>query len=141
MVVNDARPPTLTLQSKRAAMAHCVIEDVTDDWDPEAWDKPLGDMLIKCHANPQKFLETVLGFLKRKSNFFKEPEPKKRVLDAFKEVGPRPALGFRRCPQITCPAASQQHPALPAQVSGEAEGGLKGGFLGAKPAAKVGGGS
>lgn len=69
-------------------MAHCVIEDVTDQPDPTQWDKVLGEMLIKgCEGNAQQFLVLALSFLKRKSNYFKEPEPKRRLLDAYKEVG------------------------------------------------------
>ncbi|GLC35883.1 hypothetical protein PLESTB_000516100 [Pleodorina starrii] len=64
----------------------CVIEDVTDKWDPVEGDKQLGDMLIKHDGDAQKFLTTVLDFLKRKSNFFKGDEPKRRVLEAYKEV-------------------------------------------------------
>ncbi|GIL90506.1 hypothetical protein Vretimale_17611 [Volvox reticuliferus] len=65
---------------------HCVIEDITDRWDPEEGDKQLGDMLIKHEGDAQKFLISVLDFLKRKSNFFKVDEPKKRLLEAYKEV-------------------------------------------------------
>ena len=64
----------------------CVIEDVTDKLDPTAFDKELGSMLVKHDSNVTDFLVTVLGFLHRKSNFFKEGDPKKRVLEAFKQV-------------------------------------------------------
>ncbi|GIL61051.1 hypothetical protein Vafri_15464 [Volvox africanus] len=65
---------------------HCVIEDITDIWDPEEGDKQLGDILIKHQGDAQMFLISVLDFLKRKSNFFKVDEPKRRLLEAYKEV-------------------------------------------------------
>lgn len=65
---------------------HCVIEDVTDKWDPEEGDKLFGNMLIQHEGDAQKFLTSVLDFLKRKSNFFKGADPKKRVLEAFTHV-------------------------------------------------------
>lgn len=64
----------------------CVIEELPN-FDPTAFDKVLGDLLIKHEANPQQMICTVLGFLKRKTNFFKELDPKKRVLEAYREVG------------------------------------------------------
>lgn len=66
----------------------CVIEEVTDAFDPTEFDKHLGDMLIKHEGNAEAFLGTVFNFLKRKTNFFKEGDPKKRVLDAYKQVPP-----------------------------------------------------
>lgn len=87
----------------------CTIEDVTDAFDPTSFDKQLGDLLVKCDSNASLYLTTVLDFLKRKSNFFKEGNAKARVLEALR------------------------------QVTGEPEppsGGLKGGFFGSKPAAK-----
>ncbi|GLI68525.1 hypothetical protein VaNZ11_012915 [Volvox africanus] len=75
---------------------HCVIEDISDIWDPEEGDKQLGDMLIKHQGDSQKFLISVLGFLKRKSNFFKVDEPKRRLLEAYKEVaGETAAAGMK----------------------------------------------
>ncbi|MEW5300315.1 MAG: hypothetical protein WDW36_003253 [Sanguina aurantia] len=66
-------------------MPSCVIEELPN-FDPTAFDKVLGDLLIKHEANPQQMICTVLGFLKRKTNFFKELDPKKRVLEAYREV-------------------------------------------------------
>lgn len=64
----------------------CTIEDVTDQFDPLDVDKPLGDLLVGHEGDTSKFLITVLEFLKRKTNFFKEPDSKRRVLDAYKAV-------------------------------------------------------
>lgn len=68
------------------AMSHCVIEELPDDVDPTSWDKPLGEMLSKYEGESQKFLACVFNFLKRKTNFFKEGDAQKRVLEAFKEA-------------------------------------------------------
>ncbi|EFJ43123.1 hypothetical protein VOLCADRAFT_83419 [Volvox carteri f. nagariensis] len=104
--------------------SHCVIEDVTDKWDPAEGDKQLGDMLIKHEGDAQKFLVTVLDFLKRKSNFFKGDEPKRRLLEAFKEVagetGPVAGLkgGFLACSKTAeskaAPTADDNKPSTPA---------------------------
>lgn len=67
-------------------MTSCVIEEVTDAFDPTEFDKHLGDLLIKHEGKTEAFLGTVFNFLKRKTNFFKEGDPKKRVLDAYKQV-------------------------------------------------------
>lgn len=68
----------------------CTIEEL-DDFDPSAFDKELSDVLLKgCKGDTKQFLTTVLGFLQRKTNFFKGDDPKKRVLEAYREV--RPAM-------------------------------------------------
>ncbi|KXZ48906.1 hypothetical protein GPECTOR_24g195 [Gonium pectorale] len=101
---------------------HCVIEDVTDKWDPEEGDKQLGDMLIKHEGDAGKFLVTVLGFLKRKSNFFKGDDPKRRLLEAYKEVAGEPAApagmkgGFLGGAKAAAGAAAE--PAQPAAEAG-----------------------
>lgn len=64
----------------------CTIEDVTGQFDPRDFDKPLGDLLIGYDGNASNFLVTVLDFLKRKSNFFNESDAKRRVLDAYRQV-------------------------------------------------------
>lgn len=64
----------------------CVIEDVTDQFDPTQFDKALGDMLIAHEGNCQKLLVNVFDFLKRKTNFSKEGDYRKRVLAALTEV-------------------------------------------------------
>lgn len=64
----------------------CTIEDVTDEFDPTVFDKPLGDLLIEHKGDSQKFMVSVFDFLKRKSNFFKQGDAKRRVLEAYREV-------------------------------------------------------
>ncbi|KAG2450658.1 hypothetical protein HYH02_004498 [Chlamydomonas schloesseri] len=103
---------------------HCVIEDVTDKWDPVEGDKLLGNMLIQHEGDAQKFLTSVLDFLKRKSNFFKGADPKKRVLEAFTHVAGDAAAsggikgGFLAGekvaePKAAEPAAAASKPAAP----------------------------
>lgn len=88
-------------------MASCVIEDVTDEFDPTSFDKQLGALLIECKSDASLYLTTVLDFLKRKSNFFKQGNAKQRVLEAYRQVsGEQPAVST---------------------------GGMKGGFLASKP--------
>lgn len=96
------------LRIKRG-MSHCVIEDVTGKFDPADYHAALGDVLVKGHdGDVQKFLVTVFDFLNHKTNFVKQGDAKRRVLDAYK------------------------------QVTGEGDGGFKSGFFGAsKPAAKA----
>lgn len=60
----------------------CVIEEIP--FDPTDFDKALGDLLIGHEGYTQEFLVSIFSFLKRKTNFFKEPEPKRRVLDALR---------------------------------------------------------
>jgi hypothetical protein len=64
----------------------CTIEDVTEDLSSAEIDKALGDVLISHKGDTKQYLVTVLDFLKRKSNFFKLADAKKRLLDAYKEV-------------------------------------------------------
>jgi hypothetical protein len=64
----------------------CTIEDITDQFDPRDFDKALGDLLLGHEGNTLQYLVTVLDFLKRKSNFFKQGDPKKRLLEAYKQV-------------------------------------------------------
>jgi len=66
----------------------CVIREVDEtSFDPDLLERQLGLALIKqAEGDPQKLLVTVLDFLKRKSNFFKHGDPKKRLLDAFDSV-------------------------------------------------------
>lgn len=67
-------------------MSHCIIEDITDQFVPTDFDKELGEFLLGHESNAQKFLVSIFDFLKRKTNFHKEGDPQKRVLDAYKEV-------------------------------------------------------
>lgn len=64
----------------------CTIEDITDNFDPLDYDKALGDLLIGHEGNVQQYLVTVFDFVKRKTNVFKEPDAKRRILDAYKQV-------------------------------------------------------
>lgn len=89
----------------------CVIEDITAR---EEGDAALGKLLVAADADAERFLADVFGFLQRKTNFFKQGDPRARVLSALKAA--------------TGDAAS----AAAAAPSGD----LKTGFLGAsKPAA------
>lgn len=84
----------------------CVITDVTGEFDAAAFDKPLGDMLVKCESNAGLFLQTVFGFLQRRSNFFKEGQPKQRVLEAYRAVcGEEPATGGMKTGFFGAPAS------------------------------------
>jgi hypothetical protein len=67
-------------------MSSCVIEDVTGQHSPSDFYNDLGDILIKHEGNTDKFLSTVFDFLKNKSNFFKQADPRKKVLDALRQV-------------------------------------------------------
>lgn len=67
-------------------MTSCTIEDVTDSLDTADIDKALGDILLHHEGDTKKFLITTLDFLKRKTNFFKLSDARKRVLDAYKDV-------------------------------------------------------
>lgn len=62
----------------------CVIEEMP--FDPTDYDKALGDLLIGHEGHTHQFLVSVFSFLRRKTNFFKEPEPKRRILEALREV-------------------------------------------------------
>lgn len=78
-----------------AGTMSCVVEELP--FDPTDLDKALGDLLIGHEGSTQQFLTSVFSFLKRKTNFFKEPEPKRRVLEAFRQVAGEAAAadGFR----------------------------------------------
>jgi hypothetical protein len=96
----------------------CVIKEVDDNvFDPELLERQLGLALIKqAEGDPQKLLVTVLSFLKRKSNFFKHGDPKKRLLDAYSIVsGEGAAAGATG-------AASGARPAPPAAAAAAASG-------------------
>jgi len=64
----------------------CVIEDVTGVFDPKDFDNALGDLLIGYDGDAQQYLIAVLDFLKRKTNFFKQGDAKRRVLEAYRQV-------------------------------------------------------
>lgn len=65
-------------------MASCTIEDVTDAFDAASFDGSLGDLLIACDGDVDTFLGTVLGFLARRTNWLQGPDPKRRLLDAYR---------------------------------------------------------
>jgi hypothetical protein len=68
------------------------VEELPDEFDPVActeFDGALGRLLGKCEGDAVKFLTGALGYLQRKSNFFKEADPKSRVLEAFQQVSAR----------------------------------------------------
>lgn len=94
----------------------CVVEELP--FDPTDYDKYLGDLLIGHEGHSQQFLVSIFSFLKRKTNFFKEQEPKKKVLEALRAVAPEAVGadgfkgGFFGAPKA---AAAKQAPA--AQVS------------------------
>lgn len=64
----------------------CTIEDVTDKFDPADFDKALGDLLLGYDGDVSGFLVNVFDFLKRKTNFLKQADAKRRVLDAYRQV-------------------------------------------------------
>jgi hypothetical protein len=67
----------------------CTIEEIVDLPDPattEIFDRELGNILSKYEGNAEDFLVVALGYLQRKTNFFKEGDPQKRVLEAFRKV-------------------------------------------------------
>ena len=72
----------------------CVIEEIHDEPDLTAYDKGLGDLLLKgCDGDTKKFIGAVFSFLKRKTNFSKsESDPSKRILEAWNQVGLSPPL-------------------------------------------------
>jgi hypothetical protein len=91
-------------------MASCTIEDVTDTLGTADIDKVLGDILLHHEGDTKKFLITMLDFLKRKTNFFKLSDAKKRVLDAYKDVsgeGDGIRSGFFGSKDNSKPAASK----------------------------------
>lgn len=113
----------------------CVIEEVTDAFDPTEFDKALGDMLIKHQGDAGQFIGTMFSFLKRKTNFFKEGDPKKRVLDAYKQVHTLKRIHLRY-PSRDIHTGTLLLLLRVLQVTGEAIDGFKTGFLGGKaPAA------
>ncbi len=70
-----------------AKQPSCVIEDVTDsEVDHTAYDTQLGKLLSDCEGDAGKYLEVVFGYLARTTNFFKEGNAQKRVLEALKQV-------------------------------------------------------
>jgi hypothetical protein len=113
----------------------CVIRELPDDndYDPDLLERQLGLALVKgCDGDPSKLLVTVLDFLRRRSNFFKHGDPRKRVKAAFDsvaaEAGLRPASGAGAAggagaaaaapaPATAPPAAAADHaPAAAEQV-------------------------
>ena len=69
--------------------SHCVIEEVVDTPDLAAYDKQLGDLLVKgCDGDTKLFLTAVFGFLKRKTNFSAKgsEDPSKRIIESWKQV-------------------------------------------------------
>lgn len=76
-----------------------MIEEIQDEpWEDSSFDRALGELLAKYEGEANKFIQATLGFLKRKSNFFKEGDPKQRVLEAYRVVsGPRQAWDQSAC--------------------------------------------
>ncbi|KAG2438033.1 hypothetical protein HXX76_005647 [Chlamydomonas incerta] len=83
-------------------------------------------MLIQHEGDAQKFLTSVLDFLKRKSNFFKGADPQKRILEAFTHAAGGPASsggikgGFLAGEKAAEPKAAEPAPA-PATASKPAD--------------------
>lgn len=67
----------------------CVVEEIP--FDPTDFDKALGDLLIGHEGHAQQFLVSIFSFLKRKTNFFKEADAKRRILEAMRQVAPEAA--------------------------------------------------
>lgn len=67
----------------------CVVEELP--FDPTDFDKALGDLLIGHEGHTQQFLLSIFSFLKRKTNFFKEPDAKRKIIDALRQVAPEAA--------------------------------------------------
>lgn len=64
----------------------CTIEDITDKFDTADVDKALGELLVSHDGDVNGLLVYFFDFLKRETNFFKDPEAKRRVMDAYKQV-------------------------------------------------------
>jgi hypothetical protein len=124
----------------------CQVEDITEQLETAEVDKALGDILIHHKGDTKLYLITVLDFLKRKSNFFKLGDAKKRVQDAYKEVSgegegiktgffssgsssskpaaaaaaPKPAAAAPSAPQVRCRSAIPARPAAPGAAARQA---------------------
>jgi hypothetical protein len=102
----------------------CVIREVDDEaYDPDVLERQLGLALVREHeGDPQKLLASVLGFLKRRSNFFRHGDPQKRLLEAYRAVAgdAEPAAAAAASAGGAAGAAAPAPGAVPASVTGPA---------------------
>ncbi|KAF8055664.1 BOB1 [Scenedesmus sp. PABB004] len=71
----------------------CAIEELP--FDPTEFDRELGRLLLGHEGDVGAFLGSVFDFLARKTNFFKGPDAKRRVLDAYRAVAGEGEPGFK----------------------------------------------
>lgn len=70
-----------------------VIEEIDEASDPTRFDSDLAKVLIANDNNPEEFLRTVIGFVDRKTHFFKQPDASRKLAKLVEGTSPATASG------------------------------------------------
>ena len=70
-----------------------VIEEIEEASDPTRFDSDLAKILIAHDNNPEEFFRTVVGFVDRKTRFFKQPDASRKLAKLMEGVSPATSSG------------------------------------------------
>ncbi|KAL3150403.1 hypothetical protein ABBQ32_000241 [Trebouxia sp. C0010 RCD-2024] len=70
-----------------------LIEEIDEASDPTRFDSDLAKVLIAHNNDPEEFLRTVVGFVDRKTRFFKQPDASRRLVRLVDSVSPATSSG------------------------------------------------
>ena len=70
-----------------------VIEEIDDASDPTKFDSDLAKVLIAHDNDPEEFLRTVVGFVDRKTRFFKQPDASRKLAKLVEGASPATSSG------------------------------------------------
>lgn len=70
-----------------------VIEEIDEASDPTRCDSDLAKVLIAHDNDPEEFLRTVVGFVDRKTRFFKQPDASRKLAKLVEGASPATSSG------------------------------------------------
>lgn len=70
-----------------------LIEEIDEASDPTRFDSDLAKVLIAHNNDPEEFLRTVVGFVDRKTRFFKQSDASRRLVRLVDSVSPATSSG------------------------------------------------
>ena len=70
-----------------------VIEEIDEASDPTRFDSDLAKVLIAHDNDPEEFLSTVLGFVDRKTRFFKQSDASRKLAKLAEGASPATSSG------------------------------------------------
>ena len=70
-----------------------IIEEIDEASDPTRFDSDLAKVLIAHDNDPEEFLRTVVGFVDRKTRFFKQPDASRKLAKLVEGASPAASSG------------------------------------------------